>query len=124
MNTLERELKRGTLELLLLRILADEPTYGYELLSRLSERTGGGFGIKEGTLYPVLYRLEDAGLVTPEWTQPDRSSGRGAPRKVYRLTVAGEKRVEELTAAWRSFSAAVERVLTTSPSQKPEKEES
>ena len=63
MESLERELRRGTLELLLLRILADEPTYGYELLSRLGRRSGGRLHIKEGTLYPVLYRLEDADLV-------------------------------------------------------------
>ena len=47
MESLERELRRGTLELLLLRILADEPTYGYELLSRLGKRSGGRFNIKE-----------------------------------------------------------------------------
>lgn len=111
MGTLERELKRGTLELLLLRILADEPTYGYELVSRLGKRTGGRFGIKEGTLYPVLYRLEDAGLVEPEWQQSESSARRGAPRKVYRLTKAGAERVKELTEAWRTFSAAVDSIL-------------
>ncbi len=116
MSTLERELKRGTLELVLLRILADEPTYGYELLNRLKERSGGRFGIKEGTLYPVLYRLEDAGLVVPEWEQQNRASGRGAPRKYYRLTPAGAERVQELTTAWRSFAAAVEAVLSEAPS--------
>ncbi len=108
MESLQRELKRGTLEMLLLRILADEPTYGYELVSRLSRRSGGHFQIKEGTLYPVLYRLEDAGLVEPEWDQP----ARGVPRKVYRLTAAGEQRVGETTEAWRSFAAAIEAVLT------------
>lgn len=108
MESRERELKRGTLEMLLLRILADEPTYGYELVNRLSRRSGGRFHIKEGTLYPVLYRLEDAGYVVPEWDQP----ARGVPRKVYQLTKAGESRVGELADAWRSFAAAIEAVLT------------
>lgn len=116
MESLERELKRGTLEMLLLRLLADEPTYGYELLSRLSRRSGGRFHIKEGTLYPVLYRLEDAGLVEPEWDQP----ARGVPRKVYQLTKAGEKRVGEMVDAWHSFSAAIETILSGA---EPEKEE-
>ncbi len=107
MASFERELKRGTLELLMLRILGEEPTYGYELVRRLDERSGGRFGIKEGTLYPVLYRLEDAGLVAPEWSQP----ARGVPRKYYRLTDAGQDRVRQLTEAWRSFSAAVDAVL-------------
>ncbi len=107
MERLERELKRGTLELVLLRILADEPTYGYELLSRLSARSEGRFRIKEGTLYPVLYRLEDAGLVEPEWEQ----RARGVPRKIYRLTESGTTRLDELTDAWREFAATVETLL-------------
>ncbi len=108
MTSLDRELKRGTLELLLLRILADEPTYGYQLVRRLAERTGDRFSIKEGTLYPVLYRLEDAGWVAPEWRQPKR----GVPRKTYRLTDAGSEHLQQLTEAWRDFSAAVDAVLT------------
>jgi len=116
MKDLQRELRRGTLELLLLRILADEPTYGYELVSRLSQRSDGRFHLKEGTLYPVLYRLEDAGLIMPEWDPP----ARGVPRKIYRLTKAGKERVEELTAAWRSFAADVDAILMVAD---PEKEE-
>jgi PadR family transcriptional regulator PadR len=116
MATLDRELKRGTLEMLLLRLLADEPTYGYELVGRLGRRSRGHFQIKEGTLYPVLYRLEDAGLVVPEWDQP----ARGVPRKIYRLTPAGEERLSELTESWRGFAAAVEAVVG---GHEPEKEE-
>lgn len=117
MKDLQRELRRGTLELLLLRLLADEPTYGYELVSRLSRCSNGRFHVKEGTLYPVLYRLEDAGLIVPEWDSP----ARGVPRKVYRLTEAGRARVDELTTAWRGFAADVEAILTASGSQKEEK---
>ena len=117
MKDLQRELRRGTLEMLLLRILADEPTYGYELVSRLSQRSEGRFQIKEGTLYPVLYRLEDAGLIVPEWDSPTR----GVPRKTYRLTKAGEQRVEELTTAWRSFAADVDAILTGAEPAQEEK---
>ena len=112
----DRELKRGTLELLLLRLVADGSTYGYELISRLNRESGGRFQLKEGTVYPVLYRLEDAGLVEAEWDQPSR----GVPRKYYRITAAGEGRLQELTAAWRSFAAAVEAVLGSQPSGKEE----
>ena len=107
MKDLQRELRRGTLELLLLKLLAEEPTYGYELVSKLAHRSAGRFEIKEGTLYPVLYRLEDAGLIVPEWDQP----ARGVPRKVYRLTGEGTERVEELTNAWRTYAADVEAIL-------------
>ena len=108
MKDLQRELRRGTLELLLLRILADEPTYGYELVSRLSQRSDGRFHIKEGTLYPVLYRLEDSGMIVPEWDSP----ARGVPRKIYRLTKAGTKRGDELITAWRSFASDVDAILS------------
>ena len=116
MRDLERELRRGTLDLVLLRLLADEPTYGYELLKRLRGRSAGAFHLKEGTLYPVLYRLEDAGLIVPEWTPPKaaasgRRASRGMPRKVYRPTEAGRERLAELEAAWRSFKAGVDAVL-------------
>ena len=119
MESLERELKRGTLELLLLRILADEPTYGYELVRRLGERSGGRFRIKEGTLYPVLYRLEDAGWIAPQWSQP----ARGVPRKYYRLTDSGAGRVQQLTEAWQSFSAAIDAVLAGAEPPPPTEEE-
>ena len=99
-----------------MHLLNEEPTYGYELVSRLNQRSGGAFETREGTLYPVLYRLEEAGLVTPEWEPP----ARGVPRKVYRLTDAGHQRVGELTAAWQSFAAAVDAVLAGS---EPNKEE-
>lgn len=117
MASLQRELKRGTLEMLLLHLLNEEPTYGYELVSRLNRRSGGRFETKEGTLYPVLYRLEEAGLVVPEWDPP----ARGVPRKVYRLTEAGRQKVGELTAAWQRFAAAVDAVLA---GPDPDKEES
>lgn len=116
MKDLDRELRRGTLDLVLLRLLADEPTYGYELLKRLRGRSGGDFRVKEGTLYPVLYRLEDAGLIVPEWISPDPTqAARGVPRKVYRLTEAGTRRLAELQAAWRSFKTSVDAVLGGPP---------
>ena len=115
MEDFDRQLKRGTLEMLLLHLLAEEPTYGYQLLSILDERSHGRFSIKEGTLYPILYRLEDAGWIVPEWI----SQGRGVPRKYYRLTTNGTERLEGLTAAWSTFSAAVETVLDPAPTHPP-----
>ena len=116
MKDLQRELRRGTLELLLLRLLAEEPTYGYELVSKLARRSAGRFEVKEGTLYPVLYRLEDAGLIVPEWDPP----ARGVPRKVYRLTEAGTERVAELTKAWRTYAADVEAILSGDEPEEPQ----
>ena len=104
-----RELKRGTLEMILLRVLAEREMYGYQLVSTLEQRAGGQFQIKEGTLYPVLYRLEDAGLVAARWETLER----GVPRKYYRLTEAGAMRLQGLMNGWRTFVGSIERLLET-----------
>ncbi len=101
------ELKRGTLEMILLSLLSERPMYGYELVSTLEARSGGQFEIKEGTLYPVLYRLEDAGQVSTSWETP----GRGVPRKYYPLTDAGSGRLQALLGEWQAFTTAVNRLL-------------
>lgn len=106
-RTIERELKRGTLELVLLRLLSERQMYGYELVSTLEKRGGAPFQLKEGTLYPVLYRLENDGFIEPNWEMVER----GVPRKYYRLTKPGVKELEALTREWREFSAAVNRLL-------------
>src|SRR3990170_533663 len=98
-----RELKRGTLEMILLKLLTGGEMYGYQLVSTLEERIGQQFQIKEGTVYPVLYRLEDAGLVEARWETLER----GVPRKYYRLTEAGAKRLRKLVDEWRAFVLAV-----------------
>src|SRR3990172_3965598 len=107
MKTIDRELKRGTLEMVLLRLLSQGHMYCYELVSALERRGGGGFQVKEGTLYPVLYRLEDAGWVETRWETLDR----GVPRKYYRLPPAGEAQLARLVQDWREFSATVDRLL-------------
>ncbi len=109
MRTTDRELKRGTLEMLLLKLLSERPLYGYELVSTLEKRGGKAFQIKEGTLYPVLYRLEDAGFIHARWETVER----GVPRKYYRLTDAGIGQLEALLAEWRRFISAIHRILGT-----------
>lgn len=105
------ELKRGTLELLLLHLVAERPKYGYELVREL--QAGDAIEIKEGTVYPVLYRLEDRGLVVPEW----QAEGRGVPRKYYQLTEAGHARLDELRREWRTYVRWVEEAMAIAPPQ-------
>lgn len=93
--------------MILLALVSERPMYGYELVSTLEQRGGEPFQIKEGTLYPVLYRLENAGLMTPEWETLER----GVPRKYYRITEAGSARLQELIREWQGFTAAVNRLL-------------
>jgi PadR family transcriptional regulator, regulatory protein PadR len=100
---MDRELKRGTLEMVLLHLFSIRSMYGYEVANELRERTNGHFELKEGTLYPVLYRLEEAGQVTTEWITPDR----GVPRKYYVITDAGRSDLARQLEQWRSFNAVI-----------------
>ena len=64
----EQQMKKGVLEMLVLRLLSEGEKYGYQLISELKEKSGGMFLLKEGTLYPILYRMEDDGLVVSRWS--------------------------------------------------------
>ncbi len=107
METFDKELKRGTLEMILLRLLSERQMYGYELASALEKKAGSLFRLKEGTLYPILYRLEKAGHVESRWETAER----GVPRKYYRLTGSGQKYLQARTNEWREFTAAIDRVM-------------
>ena len=104
---MERELKRGTLELILLKLLAEKDMYGYQISSTLEDRSSNEFKLKEGTLYPVFYRLEDAGYIEARW----ETQGRGKPRKYYSLTGAGVAHLEELLVEWKDFVRVVNTLL-------------
>ena len=101
-SRIERQLKKGALELIVLRLLEGRPSYGYELLAELARRSGGYFTLREGTLYPILYRLEDDGLLASAW-------GEGAGRSV---TEKGRQALAEGLALWRVFSGHVTGLLT------------
>ncbi len=99
-----QQLKKGVLELLVLEQICSHPTYGYELLSLLRERSDGLFDLKEGTLYPILYRLEDDGLIESSWLHIE---GRTTPKKVYSATGAGREEQLRRRALWSQFQQTV-----------------
>jgi PadR family transcriptional regulator PadR len=103
----QRELSRGTIELAVLALITEQRRYGYDLLSSLATATGGFVGIKEGTLYPVLHRLEDAGYIKATW----EVEGRGKPRKYYGITPMGRERLALLRTEWDRLAAGMERLL-------------
>lgn len=105
---MNRELKRGTLELVLLQLLSDSDRYGYEITLEVANRSGGVFELKEGTLYPVLYRLEGAGFVEAYWEMQDR----GVPRKYYRVTEAGRAELEKQRDEWTRFVDTIGSLLS------------
>lgn len=110
---IRRELRRGTLELAILHLLTENDQYGYQLANNLAERTGGFLAIKEGTLYPLLYRLEENSWVKTYW----KTMGRGNPRKYYRITEEGRKACLSLRQEWeehvRNMKAFLEGTANT-----------
>jgi len=104
---IERELKRGSLELIVLHLLEPGEAYGYEIVTKLAAETNGALGVTDGTLYPVLYRLERAGFVATRWETPER----GVPRKYYTLTETGREEVARLKQEWNSFVSAMAKLL-------------
>lgn len=104
----ERNLKKGVLEMLVLKLLAEEEKYGYQLICELKEASHELFSLKEGTLYPILYRLEDEGLVTNRWSE---AKGREVSRKYYSLTENGRKELEEMYDLWKNFLKQVKNIM-------------
>jgi PadR family transcriptional regulator PadR len=110
-RSIERELRRGSLELIVLHLLAPGEAYGYEIVSKLTEQTNGSLEVTDGTLYPVLYRLERAGYVAVRWETPER----GVPRKYYQLTDEGRDELTRLRDEWTTFAKAMTRLLKQTP---------
>ena len=106
-GTIQRELSRGTMELAILSLIAVRRRYGYDLLTSLASASDGALAIKEGSLYPVLHRLEDAGYIAAEWA----AEGRSAPRKYYQITGEGKARLKALSTEWQRMRAGMERLL-------------
>ena len=104
---IEREFKRGALELAVLHLLRSGEAYGYDIVTQIAERTEGILEVTNGTLYPVLYRLERAGLVRVRWETQER----GVPRKYYLLTSSGRAELTRLTSEWTAFAKAMAQLL-------------
>lgn len=100
---------QGTLDLLVLRVLAREPMHGWAISRRIRECSRDALQVNQGSLYPALHRLEEEGWLGAEWTTVD--TGRRA--KVYRLTDAGRRQLVREETSWREFMDVVLRVLRT-----------
>ncbi len=105
-RSLERELKRGSTELLLLALLEERQRHGYELGRLIERRTDGAIRMHAASLYPALYRLEEDGFVEGRWLE---QAGKRR-RRFYRITAAGRRRLASQRSVWESFYAALHRV--------------
>jgi PadR family transcriptional regulator, regulatory protein PadR len=103
------DLLQGTLDLLILKVLALGPLHGWGISQRLHQISGDSFKVTQGSLYPSLHRLEGQGLLDAEWEMSDTARR----VKSYRLTAAGKRRLADETRAWKHYSQAVHLVLDT-----------
>ncbi|MBQ7860448.1 MAG: helix-turn-helix transcriptional regulator [Faecalibacterium sp.] len=112
----EQQLKKGVLEMVVLRMICQQPAYGYELILRLRAESDGLLAVKEGTLYPILYRLEDDGLIAADWQTPadQPAKGRAMPKKTYTATPAGRRAAARQAQVWQQFAGCIDK-LTAAP---------
>jgi PadR family transcriptional regulator, regulatory protein PadR len=101
------DLVQGTLDLLVLKILALQPLHGWALSQRLKQISGDVLQVSDGSLYPALHKLEQQGWVKAEW-KPTENNRRA---KFYSLTRLGRRHLEQEAAAWERISAAISGVL-------------
>ncbi len=101
------ELVQGTLELLILKVLALEPAHGYGICQRLEQISRGVFQVNAGSMFPALHRMETKGWVAGEWSQTENNRR----AKYYRLTRKGRRRLTTETAQWQRSSLAITHVL-------------
>ena len=102
-STIQVQLKKGALEMCVLALLARGESYAYEIASTLAD----GIGMGEGTIYPLMRRMQDDGLVDTRLVE----SSSGPPRKYYRLTPAGRAALTAQKREWQAFTDAVDQLL-------------
>lgn len=105
--TSKTDILQGTLDMLVMRAVADEALHGYALAHRLRLISGDRLQIPQGSLYPALHRLENAGMLKSSWSPT--ATGREA--KFYKLTAKGRRKLESEVAEWRELSRAIAMVL-------------
>jgi len=100
----EQQMKKGFMDMLVLKLLEKEPKYGYLIIQELKQSSNETFQLKDGTLYPILYRLEEDGLVVSEWSGAE---GKQVPRKYYSITEKGRTSIVEMNEVWIRIRDAI-----------------
>ena len=103
---LDRELKKGSAELLILSLLEDQPRHGYDLSKLIEARSGGILKFRVASLYPLLYRLEKRGWIAGRWVEKPGQRR----RRYYRITASGRKVLAQQRSGWERFVTAVNRI--------------
>ena len=105
------DLLQGTLDMLILKAVSLGPLHGYGILLRIQQVSKERLEIQQGSLYPALYRLEHQGWITSEWG----TSENNRKAKYYRLTAAGERRLQAETENWNRMAEVIAGILSTRP---------
>ena len=108
-EVLDRELKKGSAELMILALLESRARHGYEISQVIEQRSDGAVRFKVASLYPLLYRLERRGWITGHWVEKDGQRR----RRYYRLTRDGRKVLAEQRKGWQRFVAAIGRITAS-----------
>jgi transcriptional regulator len=103
---LDRELKKGSTELLILSLLERRPRHGYEISKLIETRSEGVLRFNVASFYPLLYRLEHRGLIEGRWVEKPGQRR----RRYYRITPAGRRMLREQRSAWSAFVGAMKRI--------------
>ena len=101
------DLVQGTLDMLILKIVALEPMNGWAISQRMKQISSDVLGVSDGSLYPALHKLERQGWITAQW----KSSGNNRRAKFYSLTRLGRKQLEHETANWNRISTAISGIV-------------
>jgi transcriptional regulator len=102
----DREVKKGSAEMLILALLEDRQRHGYEIAKLIETRSGGAITFQAASLYPILYRLERRGLIEGRWVEKPGERR----RRFYKLTAAGREVLKRQRSFWREFVRALDRV--------------
>lgn len=106
-----QQLKKGVLEMLVLQLLKEKPDHGYALIVRLRNAGGGLLDLKEGTLYPILYRLEQERCISSVWNTPDSGVSGKIPRRIYTVTEKGCHVLQQEAEIWHQFVHCVDQQI-------------
>jgi transcriptional regulator len=112
---MEGEMLKGHLDLIVLAALSAGPAHGYAVIEAIRRNSGQAFDLPEGTIYPALHRLEQAGLLSSRWVIAES----GRQRRVYALTRRGNRALVDRRAVWEQFSRAIGDLLEGAPCKKP-----
>lgn len=103
----QKELVGASTDIIILSVLAEEPNYGYMIVKQINHAAAGLFAWREGTVYPVLHKLEKEKLVKTQWQTADS----GRKRKYYYLTAKGREALEKRTEQWHKFYSLISRLM-------------